>query len=292
MKKIICFFVFICIFFFLNISYAQYRKIKAFVSSGTFCYNKIDFRESLTVQLNKKNKVKLIYYYITGSGDDSGNISIDNNGNPTEILESKFSKMNKSVYKYDINGRLIEEIEDNIKINYLYNEKGKLSKGYSEIGSTEYKYDENNNLIEEIDYNSNGKFNGKTFYRYENGNNVEQINYSKDGSIYNKTVYIFDGKKKAKLLKYKGNDTISYTQSYKYDSNDNLTETYSPTGGYLSCKYYYDKKNLLIKKMYEYFNQTEMYIYDSNGCIRAVIEMENNEIVCYTGYTYWYYKDN
>lgn len=298
MKHFICLIIFVILFSISQKSYSQYRntKITAYVSSGDYCSDYYNPLDSLTMKINKKNKVKLIYYIITsGNSDSYGSVSIDLNGNITEIInplkkvkyiyDNKGNPIekteynndgllkSKNIYKYDNDKKVIEEIENNLKINYEYNNRGKLERGYSNVGSTEYKYDKNDYLIEEIDYSKDGNKSGKRTYSYEKG-------------------------KLKELCEYSGKETIqSKKTTYNYDNNGNLIEEKILYSQYETLNndraYMYNDKNNLIKEIYtcDNYTNTILYIYDSNNKIRANLLIEKNEISCYTGYTYWYYNE-
>ena len=77
-----------------------------------------------------------------------------------------------------------------------YNSDGRLN------SKTTYKYDEKGNNIEENNHDSDGRLNSKTTYKYdEKGNNIEENNYDSDGRL---------GK--------------NYTYKYEYDKNNNWTQ--------------------------------------------------------------------
>lgn len=168
------------------------------------------------------------------------------------------------IYKYDKNGKIIEEssYQQGIlkwKKIIQYNEKNSQKELFFNSNSEleriiTLKLDDKNNIIEEHRYDSDEKVIGKWIYDYNNqGNRIKEILYNSDGKLNEEEIYIYN--EKNKLIE---NIIINYYEksrsksTYIYDDNDNeieqLYEEY--INNILTIKertfYEYDKKGNLI----------------------------------------------
>ncbi len=192
------------------------------------------------------------------------------------------------LYKFDINGNIIEEAQRD------------LPSGGSDHSKRVYKYDHNGNKIEDIYYNRNGNLSSKVISKYDNnGYEIEAARYSSSGQLEWKLIYQYDNKgnkilqksfkndtlmdkwtftynKKGNLIeskRYNDEITINGIYSYKYDDRENLIEESWRSGydGEVIYKYTfeYDKKNLNTElRSYDKKDNiiyTHNYTYDEQG---------------------------
>ncbi len=221
----------------------------------------------------------------------------------TEKLGSAIEKLPKviyddsylqSVYKYDENGFLLEEVTHNVgryyvdSFKYQYDENGNMIKkteynGYLDevINKCEYQYNEDGNVTEKLYYSSpDTKIPEKTVYEYdENGNMVKIISSSNDTTLYE---YDENGLL-IKEICYNNHGEIETIYKYKYDEYENLTEKAyyyrNEDDDPNLTKYKYDKYGNLIedveyisKDSYGYdpdnpYNYKHNYLCDENGNI-------------------------
>lgn len=202
-------------------------------------------------------------------------------GNFLEISNERWgtvSSFSKTLYDYDLNGKLIE--------NKSYNYRGILtSKGI-------YKYDDEGREIEYTNYNGDGNVRNSTNKIYnDKGILVKEINifgddYEEDNFKYNnkgklvekteqdgeKERYFYD--KKGNLIKEESIYSFGNAKSlYKYDKKGNLIESilynihgeifekrtysYDKNGYSTETKFNYEKIDKIIKK--DSFNNTIEY---------------------------------
>jgi len=255
------------------------------------------------VNLNRKVKsIKHITYMaIKKSGEvtkgrEVGNtfMSIyDMNG---KLIETNNSFLNiKKIYKYDVNGNIIE-------LSIYSN--GELTQ------ECIIKYDEDGNKIEEGCNYTNGEFSNKTTYKYDNkGNeiekkffndrettNTEKHKYDKkgnkiesktyfNGELVNKTIFKYDEKGnriEANTTLYSNREEFSFkTTTYKYDEkgNDIENNTYDTNGEFKAMKKnkYDENGNLIEWNRYHSNGVTEnrKYKYDNKGNLIEWIDYKN-----------------
>lgn len=116
-------------------------------------------------------------------------------------------KIDKTIYKLNENGNVVEETHHNFD---------------SSVFKKIYEYDNKGNLTTELTY-SDGKPAGKTIYvNNDTGDVIADVNYYPDGSFLWKSTYVYDDKHN--LIEFKrsvsGVDTIKKYE-YTYDSRGN-----------------------------------------------------------------------
>lgn len=188
------------------------------------------------------------------------------------LKESVFEKEvldYEMIYKYDLNGNLIESLINSpndtycIGTNYEYDSKGNLIKEH--MKNTEdfdreeiHKYDSEGKKIEFYSY-SNGEPNSKNIYKYDSKGNTIGIDYydSKE-ELIGKHKYEYDSKGNQTELVYLANGRL--IKKNISNANKKLIEIYycnSAEDLYLKHKYNYNSLD----------NLTEKCSYDSNGNI-------------------------
>lgn len=118
--------------------------------------------------------------------------------------------MGRTIYKYDSNGKRIEEneyYEDDDEIlskKCVFDSRGYMTEenDYDEDGDLEQKWTYNNTynsegkLIEGSIFDKDGKLISKSFFKYDSkGNRYKYITYDSDGKLFSNLNYIeFDDK--------------------------------------------------------------------------------------------------
>jgi hypothetical protein len=157
-------------------------------------------------------------------------------GNKVEncLYNRSGSKLCQSKYKYDLNGRLVESIEDDfdimyIKYNYVYDDTGKLIRSTEcdadgkKPFKSEYHYGSNDRISESIQYRENGLICSLIQFFYdEEGNKIESTRYSELGTMDKKEIFWYNRKgqltqKTLYLSEMKEN--IKEYHSYDYRGN-------------------------------------------------------------------------
>lgn len=147
--------------------------------------------------------------------------------------------------------KILDVITNNVKEHYTYNgnllvksEKTFISGKINELEATDYSYDNNKNLIR-IKYLRKKSYDGKVH---------ENTSYTKDSAVYNtKNKLIWQGDKKRFM-------------TYKYDSNNNITERCQYTDGKERSKDEYFYENKLLTKVIQTHNNSnkEVFVITTN----------------------------
>ena len=190
------------------------------------------------------------HYYIKDGKIDSSSKQkteinkYDDNGNLIEFtyyLPENGSFWSKSIFKYDCNENILEQIGyySNDSIKYIHR----------------YKYDVNGNLIEEYEHDFEfDLMNHKRIYNYNSKGNISEIkdleydnqflkldhrifNYNDDGYLIEmkdfdcddslKKLHVFNYDKKGNKINYSWFSIESlngYDETYKYDEKNNIIE--------------------------------------------------------------------
>lgn len=179
-------------------------------------------------------------------------------------LNEKVLSISFESYKAKNEFNQIVKTEQNDYINYLkFNRNGNITQKKQIERTNEirnfsiYEYDENNNLINH--YSGSNEFVEKTpeyiylSYSYdENGNLSKQYNYSKYGKKCEKYEYkywLYNGNL---LIEEKSinrdNIKLQYNENNQLIFKEELAHSYDGQSLKTTTKYYYNSKNLLIKK--------------------------------------------
>lgn len=157
-----------------------------------------------------------------------------------------------STFKYDLNGKLIEEVTKSVK-----NIKD----------SKEFVYNQDGQLIIEIHKSNNQKIIEKIFFNDDSKNN------------YKETIKYFPEKDVEIILKhYNQNDTVkeivyfSFIEKYTYDSNNKLIE-----------RSYVNKNNII--------EQSQIYSYKNDLLESSYMKTPENQIDMYCKYEYSYFDN-
>ena len=193
------------------------------------------------------------------------NISFEFNaaGDVTQRKETDKLNSHDYTYKYDLNGKLLEEAGYNSdgslfsKKTYVYDSKGNVTEESSMVnvykpmivkytftyepsgnkiateyidgvftGKYAYKYDSSGNEIEKVSYNYNNVLSSTVVNNYDsNGNKIESMWRKSDGTIYKKEVCEYDSDgNMIEETQYNSDGSLSSKTTYAYDSNGNKTE--------------------------------------------------------------------
>ena len=158
------------------------------------------------IEYDENYNLSKIVYYQQGEVYNTTEIKCDNENRITDMIYSNVIQHDE--YKYNENGKLTEHIfswgsGDQIKVTkteYVYDENGLLEKSVQDNNVTVYEYDENGVRTKEILY-MDGTESRYTIYEY-------------DSNGYIKSKITYNSNSDAELIRY----------TYKYDSNNNLTE--------------------------------------------------------------------
>lgn len=182
------------------------------------------------------------YYYNPQNRLDSVVVNLSNNN----------EKNYTSTFKYDLNGKLIEEVTKSVK-----NIKD----------SKEFVYNQDGQLIIEIHKSNNQKIIEKIFFNDDSKNN------------YKETIKYFPEKDVEIILKhYNQNDTVkeivyfSFIEKYTYDSNNKLIE-----------RSYVNKNNII--------EQSQIYSYKNDLLESSYMKTPENQIDMYCKYEYSYFDN-
>lgn len=198
--------------------------------------------------------------------------------------------LNKTVYKYDQTGNILEmSVEEEAipgkitkyKSTYKYNDKGMCIEwnffNTKDIltNKTTYHYDERGNMVEQ---NSTDQIlGGKTICRYdEKGNQTEEKTYDNDKKLVSEKIYGYNNKGKC-VQAYISSFPDTSKITYAYDDNGRMIKKIdavysSEEGDYLEVNTYtYDERGFLHEeKVYESINMDSpvnryLYQYDEKG---------------------------
>jgi hypothetical protein len=197
-------------------------------------------------------------------------------------------------FQYDRNELLYKALwtldnSERWSINYYERDNsGNLCSAYREFSDSlfsyeNFHYDKKGNKIAEYFYRSDG-ISGMATYEYKK-NKCIQANYKKYKGWLNGTVfYYYENNKKthADLIM---NDEVRCKITYKYDTNDNLTEEYWDFQGQWSQTFMYEYKRTNIKVGY----YTSPYFQDLGPYLISKEEYTyNNEV---GGPSYYNYNE-
>lgn len=176
---------------------------------------------------------------------------------------SSYELSSKTIFKYDLKGNIIEEIE--------YKSSGDVSR------KTISSYNEDGDLIEELQFNADGSNDDRFTYKYEFINNckiIERKAYDKNGNLIVKILFNYsENGKLLELIRYNSNGDLSGREIYKYNNIGKLAEeNWISSGGsiYKIFIYKYDDKGDLV----------ETKEYDGNiNHIEGIMKYENGNII-------------
>lgn len=193
----------------------------------------------------------------------------DTKGQLVGSYEYEFSHwrpQKRTIYKYNINGKVIEH-----KILVLI-DSAIVNKDISTISKDIYNssvanvYDEKGNHIESNYYNDNGSLSSKQKYKYDKqNNNIEWAEYYSDGSLKRKEKYSYDGNGNLiSYLNYRFDGSLLIGYTFNYDERGNIIHD-SSLIAVLGDQhnYIYDDSNRLIEE--SSFNSRTTYSFDGNG---------------------------
>lgn len=170
---------------------------------------------------------------IEASNDNSYHIvyELNEDGNIVNSLLNMGEKEYSIDQKYDKNGRVTEQQNDDTTVKISYDDNGNIShyEVVKDIIKTDisYLYDDNNNLLEEEEMTS--LKDGKNWVEnntvssicvYDAGNNRIADIFYQDGKFVYSMKKDYENKKLVKnVVYYEGNDDASYSIDYTYDEN-------------------------------------------------------------------------
>jgi len=193
-----------------------------------------------------------------------------------EIMSESFVRgegskkaLSKNVFKYDVNGNMIElsnykaDGKLNSTVKSTYDANGKLTKEETLLGDgtvdlvSAIKTDAKGNKIEQEDVRPMGNilFNYKYYYKYdEKGQLIERIAYRGNGTLLFKYIFKFDDNgNRTEWIQQGSDSSIVGKVIYKYDIKNKLTEeTEYDRSGNVSATYTYsydfDNKDNWIRR--------------------------------------------
>jgi YD repeat-containing protein len=152
-----------------------------------------------------------------------------------ESFHDDYSERTRTNYKYDEQGKLIEEVH--------YARILKKTTGLILNHKKTFSYDENGNLIEENFSNGNPYFDQKKTYKFDdNANLTNQLDLDADGQLKDKSMYKYDEHGNKTEFTYRDVGGAITTFLYKYDANGNLIEE-GTKGSSIKTSYEYDYDN-------------------------------------------------
>jgi YD repeat-containing protein len=197
----------------------------------------------------------------------------------------------RTTYKRDVKGNILEEVNLNNTVKYKYNQIGKVIEvttlnSDGTISTGKYKYDENGNCTI---YNQDGSIKHKEIYK--NGHLVEEIDYySESGGIMNK--YDEQGNV-IELSVFMSDGTVISKQTIKNDSNGNEIQStsedmntysfYDSNGNTTESNTYYNNGSSPYKCSYT-------YVIDTHGNWIREIKYENGQPTKWTERIIEYYQ--
>jgi len=163
-------------------------------------------------KINIKGRVKVCTETVYDAVDKFGEIQKTN-------LNSKI------IYSFNSKGSVIEKLWYNpngtvkSKESFKYNDNGKMIEDSSSDSKIIYKYDNKGNNIEENNYNWDGSLFRKVINIYDDkGNNIESNQYFPDGSLDSKYFFKYDNyKNEIEFNWYKGDGSLISSRTYKYE---------------------------------------------------------------------------
>ena len=210
----------------------------------------------------KENFKEMVKSY-TEFSEKSERLTFENKYNRSGNLASTIYFSNghihsKSIFKYDENENLIEEIHYNSlgqvksKWIYLYNEIGNKIEGKAYdsenhlVSKRTYLSDENENIIEESTFNSKGILEEKSTYQYDDKRNkTEETRYNSNGNQLEKSSYQYnDNRLKIEENHNSSNENIRLKWTYEYDVKGNWIKKISFKNGILEE---------IIERRYQYY---------------------------------------
>lgn len=186
-----------------------------------------------------------------------------------------FTLESKETYEYDKMNRMVkkqvydEDNELDYVYTYQYNKKGNVSKETKEFlpldtrDVTRYEYDKNGNLIKKVYDDS------EDIYKYNKKNQKieEQTDFFGQKMQY---FYTYDAKGNIAEMKRYVNQKPLFTNIYKYDASNRLTEdaTYDKNNKFFQKDTYrYNAAGKIIEETK--YGSTTVYAYDQyQNCIR------------------------
>jgi len=267
--------IFILLSFFTFNSYSQEQFWKVFKND----LEKLGLSDSITFSSQSHHKisrhqgVEKIFkrsnyrgYNINYLFNESGNITLEVSINEDSSIYST------TTYKYQ-KGRLFEKIKTYDSLTFY---------------RTLFKYDSNNQVIKEIKLGKNNDTSRIVYRKYnKEGNLIELLSDDQgDGQLYYKFTYkYFPHKHIIKSTCYDKKGKVSYKRNYLQDKHFNLIRmTTIRNRDKSATAYYYNDKNLLIKKESVNFHHNNEfkyvinyeYIYDSSGQWIKKVEFNEN----------------
>ena len=242
-----------------------------------------------------------------GKKDDGGSES--NNGGKEENsvldrIKRKYVYNGYYEYRYDVNGKLIEECFCDYQglrtYKITYSPDGPITGKVDYSGASitkKYEYNEVGLLITEFELDSNGQTKQITSYTYNDQGDIHTATFDYGYEI-NKYEYKYEYDSSGNMTKkeyYAANEQNVLIQEgdqiwrheYEYDANGNMTlDRYVKSGNVISNHHFYeyDENNNLIKVTNtggntEIVYSTETYEYDANGYVTVYkkVDPENNE---------------
>lgn len=187
-----------------------------------------------------EKEIKSIDYYdvspTTGDKNQTSSISYDKSGKFSTSFYYTNNETKKVIDDFDDNGNLTKQVttDENGNVTYLIEQKYEgenLVERKTKYGLTKYAYNQHGHLILEEEYNSDGTFDQakKSELEYLKGTDLvtKNVTYKKDGDEdfkkYTIDTYVYENeilKEKHSLASF-----YEYSYSYTYHPNGNLKET-------------------------------------------------------------------
>jgi len=177
--------------------------------------------------------------WVEGPRELSASVIYNVRGNKTEVIGSVF--VGKTLYTYDLQGKLIETVS--------YNSDNSL------LSKTVYTYADTGNLVEMVSYNADGSLDSKTEYTYDDAGRLTEAVSSASFGLLSRIRYVYDdqGHLLEELFEHsrlihtydiQGNRirTVSYDAHDPGLGIEKTVETYDANGNILELTTYYTEK--------------------------------------------------
>ena len=257
--------------------------------------NKVTYGNGITVnyEYDALDRVSKITYNSGSTVLTTYTYEYDANGNLAKVTDSSTNR--KTLYKYDLGGRMTGHIEMDTSASenileawYGYDEKSRLANvvytSYYDVSSNTYRFAQNyeysyNDIgqLSSLVINQIGESSLDSYYITPSYDLFDRYT-SKEVKITDSTgstnrvkvkeeyTYLVNGSALVSQYVSKINDAVVDTYNYTYDNNGNITQI-TDANGTVMWRYIYDSLGRLIREDNRVIDRTYIYTYNTAGNI-------------------------
>lgn len=292
---------------FVVIGFAEYKtSYDATKNMGKYVLAKEEWKNSdgsygsHVFSYNSKGLLIKDDYKALKSYTETKSYSYDSKGNIVKnTYKNSYGVTDSEYYYYNDNGyvsKLVKKSSEGVSqtTTYKYNSDNRLIKtsiaysGQSNKSTYTYSYNTSGTLKSRFCNNQN-YYSSTDKYYYNKYNVLVKIEHYIDGQLNSSSEYEYYSNSKLKTRTEYVNKKLVRTQTYSYDSNNNLIKVIckdSKGKTDSTTTYSYDKNNNLIKKIYKDSNYSETHSYTYKKVSSSICRIGNRINVEFASTTY------